>query len=202
MKFRIVLIASVAALAISACAGSNANSTHTPVASPSATATPLESLSPNAIAPSAAKAYRAALELSLASANSHGLTELWHDATGALVTVVAQAPNDGVCVQADLVVKDAQLIDAGGMMPSVLLDELAGLEANTGTDIGSVQSTKPGTFEVKNFVEDIHYVTIYTTDASGRIATALQSAEGEPAATATFTYSLTTEGKKAISDAK
>lgn len=163
---------------------------------------PSRSSSPNDVSPSAAKEYRKALELSLASANSSGLTELWRDATGELVTVVAQAPHDGVCVQADLVVKDSQLIDSGGMMPSVLLDELAGLETNNGTDIGSVKSPKVGTFIVKNFVEDIHYLTIYTTDEQGRIATAQQQTEGEPSATAQFSYTLTTEGKKAIADVK
>lgn len=202
MKFRIVVITGIIAVATSACGNTTAHSTQSPVASISPSVEPSESISPNAVAPNAAKAYRSALERSLASANSHGLTELWRDSTGDLVTVVAQAPNDGICVQADLVVKDAQLIDAGGMMPSVLLDELTGLESNTGTDIGSVQSTKPGTFEVKNFVEDIHYDTIYTTDKNGRIASASQRAEGEPSATATFSYSLTTEGKKAISEVK
>ncbi len=200
MKIRSALVIVTVTLFVSACGGSKVAATKSPTITPSEV--PSQSASPNDVSPTAAKAYRKALELSLASAQSTGLTELWRDSSGSLVTVVAQAAHDGICAQADLVTKDTQVIDSAGMMPSVLLDELAGLENNSGTDTGSVTVPKAGTFVVKNFVEDIHYVTVYTTDSEGRIATAAQQTEGDASATATFTYSLTAEGKKAISDVK
>ena len=189
MKLRVSLTIALVALSASACGLKS-----TPTASP----TPSVSISPNVVVPSAAKLYRNALELSLETANSTGLTELWTDAAGALVTVVVQDANNGMCAQSDLVVKDTQMIDSDGMMPSVLLAELDGLEASTGTDVGYVKSTSSDTIEVANFIDDIHYVTRYTLDDSGHIASARQFAEGELAATATFTYSVTSEGARAL----
>lgn len=190
MKLRISLVLVIATLTTCACGTKSV-----PTSSPS----PSSSVSSNVVIPSAAAAYRQALDQSLAAANSTGLTELWSDATGALVTVVVQDPKTGVCAQADLIIKDTQLIDADGMMPSVLLAELDGLEANTGTDIGSVKSPASGVIEVANFIDDTHYVTTYTLDSAGRISSAQQLAEGELAATATFSYSITTEGATALS---
>ena len=189
MKLRTPLVLAIVVMSATGCGTKSV-----PTSSP----TPLTSVSKNVVIPSAAKAYRAALENSLTSANSKGLTELWSDSTGKLVTVVVQDANNGVCAQSDLVINDTQEIDSAGMMPSVLMAELEGLEANTGTDIGSVKNTASGDIEVANFIDDTHYLTTYALDSSGRIASATQLAEGELAATATFTYAITPEGAKAL----
>lgn len=189
MKLQTTIAIAALAFCMSACGSKPATTT---------SATPSVSLSPNDVAPSAAKAYRQALDRSLAASQSMGLTELWKDATGSLVTVLVESPNDGICVQSDLVIKDTQLIDQEAMMPSVLIAELDGLEANSGSDIGSVKFATNGDIEVANFIDDTHYVTTYALDQGGRISSATQFAEGELAATASFRYEVTPDGQKAL----
>lgn len=191
MKLQTTLIVATLALGTSACASK-------PVASPSIA--PSVSISPNHIAPNAAKAYRQALNRSLSDAQSLGLTELWSDSTETLVTVVVQDPKTGVCAQSDLIMKETQLIDVEAMMPSVLIAELDGLESNSGSDVGSVTLSANGDIKVTNFMDDTHYTTTYTIDSSGRIATATQFAEGELTATASFDYHVTDEGKRALAE--
>ncbi len=193
-------------VAISACGHANvSNPSSTMDASQSADAidvSPTTTATTNSIDPSAAKAYEAALNASQASANSVGLTELWSDETGGLATVLVQAPHDGKCVQSDLIMKTAQIVDSSAMMPTVLLDELDGLKANNGSDTGAISSPSANTFVVKNRIDGSDYVTTYTVDPQGRIASAQQVVDDQPSATATFRYFITSEGKAALAAGK
>ena len=158
--------------------------------------------STNIIDETAAKAYREALQKSLAAQSETGLTEIWKDPDGNLAQVVSFDVASQKGVQHDIIADEAQELGGDAMMPTVLLDELDALEGNASTDRGSVTSQKTGTFTVLNYVDDSKYVSVYTVDDQGRLASAQVSVDDELSAIATFTYSVTAEGKTAFAKLK
>lgn len=158
--------------------------------------------STNIIDADAAAAYRIALEKSLAAQTATGLTEVWRDPDGNIAQVVAFDVDAQAAVQHDIIADTATELAGDAMMPNVLLSELEALEANAATDVGSVSSQKAGSFTVLNHVDDSKYISVYTIDDQGRIAKAEVSVDDELSAVATFTYSLTDEGKAAFAKMK
>ena len=202
---KIILGSTLAAIALLTGCGNNADQSQPIESSASAYATPIApdpTGTGNVIDVDAAKAYRVALEKSLASQADSGLTEVWQDSDGNLAQVVAFDVANGKAVQHDIVADSAQGLTGDAMMPTVLLDELDALEGNAATDKGSVTSQKAGSFTVLNHVDELKYVSVYTVDAQGRIGTAEVTVDGDLSATAVFTYSLTAEAKAAFAKLK
>ena len=160
-----------------------------PVAEPSAT--------PNVIEPAAETAYRSALEASSASARESGLTELWYDTDKDLVQIVVQEPKSKRFVSYDVTDEALYPIDETAMMPTRLLAELDGL-IKGGLDQGSVVTSPSGGFIITNIIDLTVYITTYTLDDAGRIATASIIADDEPLGTVTYNFLITTEGGKAL----
>lgn len=190
---------SVAILCVLAIAGCSQTA-----ASPEGTApapTSLQSgepgITPNLIEAQAESAYRAALKLSSNAAGTVGLTELWYDTDDELVQIVVQDPKSKRFVSFDVADEAVYPIDETAMMPTRLLAELDGLIAG-GIDQGSVITGKQGEFIITNTIELIKYVTTYTLDAQGRIATASIIADEELLGTATYSFSITAEGTRAL----
>ena len=202
---KVILSSTILSLVLVSGCGNDSAQTQPEVTDSASVATPIApepSGSTNIIDPNAAKSYRDALQKSLAAQAATGLTEIWKDPDGNLAQVVAFDVSMQKGVQHDIVADTAQELSADAMMPTVLLDELDALEGNAATDIGSVTSQKPGTFTVLNHVDDSKYVSVYTLDAQGRIATAEVNVDGDLSAVATFTYSVTDEGKAAFAKLK
>lgn len=158
--------------------------------------------STNIIDTDAAKEYRSSLEKSLSAQGASGLTEIWRDSDDNVAQVVAFDPTKTFAVQHDIIADEASQLESDATMPSILLDELDALEANSATDIGSVSSQKVGTYTVMNQIDDSKYVTVYTIDDQGRIATAEVFVDDELSAVAKFVYSLTDEGLTAYQKIK
>lgn len=158
----------------------------------------MTSFAPNDIDSKAAKAYRAALEKSYAATKTLGLTELWSDDGSTVATVLAWDPKTATGVQDDLENGEVDKIDFESMMPQANIDELDGLEANTGFDVGSLSSPSPGVFVVTIAIDESSMITTYTIDNQGRIASAVATIDNEPAGSATFVYSVTAEGMAAL----
>jgi hypothetical protein len=158
----------------------------------------MTSFAPNDIDGQAAKAYRAALEKSYAATKTLGLTELWSDDGSTVATVLAWDPKTATGVQDDLENDEVDKIDFESMMPQANIDELDGLEANTGFDVGSLSSPSPGVFVVTIAIDESSMITTYTIDDQGRIASAVATIDNEPAGSATFVYSVTAEGMAAL----
>jgi hypothetical protein len=151
----------------------------------------------NLIEAQAESAYRTALEASNSAAETLGLTELWYDASVELVQVLVQDPQSKRFVFLD-VLEDANYpVDKNSMMPARLLAELDGLIAG-GLDQGSVITGSQGEFIIINTIDLIKYVTTYTLDADGRIATASIIADEELLGTVTYNFSITPEGMQAL----
>ena len=172
-------------------------------ASPSASGTPVGSGVPtpmvsNDIDPNAAKGYRDALKASLAAMQSSGLTELTYDTDNALIDVLAYDPSNKRVVEQDVEFGDAEELDDSATMPNSLLDELDGLESGTGSDSGSIKSPSAGTFVVTSFLEDTTYVSTYTLDSAGRIATSTIVMDGDSIGVTKYEYSVTKEAKAAF----
>ena len=92
-------------------------------------------------------------------------------------------------------------MDETSMMPARTLSELDGLVAG-GNDQGSVISSAPGEFTITNTIDLSKYVTVYTLDAEGRITKSVISSDDEPLGEITYTYSVTKEGKAALTALK
>ncbi len=162
---------------------------------------PEPSISPNLIQPDAEKEFRAALVASQVSASKSGLTELWFDIDGALVQVAVQDPKTDTCASYDIDADSVFEMDETSMMPARTLSELDGLIAG-GNDQGSVISQAPGEFTITNTIDLSQYVTVYTLDTEGRIAKSVVSSDDEPLGEITYTYSVTKEGKAALTALK
>ena len=79
-----------------------------------------------------------------------------------------------------------------------LLDELDGLEADNGTDVGTITSPKPGTIVVTSFLEDTVYESTYVINAAGLIESATIVLDGDPLGLTKYDYSVTAEAKAAF----
>jgi hypothetical protein len=183
------------ALALTACGTKGA--TPTTSGSPIASGVPSPMVS-NDIDPAAAKGYRDALKASLAAMQATGLTELTYDDTNALIDVVAYDPSNKRVVEQDVEFGDAEELDDSATMPSSLLDELDGLESGDSVDSGSIKSPVAGTFVVTSNLEDSSYVTTYTLDDQGRIATSKLVMDGDSIGVTKYVYELTKEAKDAF----
>ena len=155
------------------------------------------SAAPNVIEPAAEAAYRSALEASATSAETAGLTELWYDTDRSLVQIVVQDPKSKRFVSYDVTDEALYPIDLSAMMPARLLAELDGL-IKGGLDEGSVITSSSGGFVITNTIDLTKYVTTYTVDDAGRIATAEIIADDEPLGTVTFNFLITADGKRAL----
>lgn len=192
------IVAAVAVILLTA--GCGKGGAAVPSDAPSADASTL-SVTPNDIDKSAAAAYRAALVTSLAAAKSDGMTELWSEGGSEISTVLVWDAKAAKGAQHDIASGDVEPIDFESMLPQANIDELDGLEANTGFDIGSVKS-KDGTFIITTKVDDSSMVTTYTLDAQGRIGSATATLDGESAGSATFVYGVAPEGATALAKLK
>lgn len=184
-----------AAAAVLLTAGCRASGTAAPDASSSAV--PSASIALNDVDPAAASAYREALNKSLSSARTDGMTELWSEGGSEVSTVLVWDAAAGKGAQSDVASGEVEPIDFESMLPQANLDELDGLEANTGFDVGSVKY-KDGAIIVTTLIDDSSMVTTYTLDAEGRIGAAIATLDGEPAGSATFVYGVAPEGKTAL----
>lgn len=169
------------------------------VAAPTLEAEP--SLSPNEIQPEAEREFRDALVKSQESAAETGLTELWFDTDGVLVQVAVQDPKTNVCASYDVDADSVFEMDETSMMPARTLAELDGLVAG-GNDQGSVKLSAPSEYTITNIIDLAKYVTVYTLDAEGRIAKSVISSDDEPLGEITYSYSVTKEGKAALTALK
>ena len=158
-------------------------------------------VSPNEIEPDAEREFRAALIKSQESAGESGLTELWFDTDGALVQVAVQDPKTQTCASYDVDADSVFEMDESSMMPARTIAELDGLVAG-GIDQGSVKSEATGVFVITNTIDSSVYVTTYTLDSEGRIAKSVVSSDEEPLGEITYTYSITKEGKAALTALK
>ncbi len=191
-----VFVATIFLLAIAGCAK---NSAAPAIATYASTGEPeIEaSATPNLIEPAAQVAYRSALEASRKSAGTDGLTELWYDTDKELVQIVVQDPKSKKFVSYDVTDETLYPIDGSAMMPARLLAELDGLITGE-LDKGSVMTANAGGFVITNTIDLIEYVTTYTVDDAGRIATASIIADDEPLGNVTYSFTITAEGKKAL----
>jgi hypothetical protein len=169
------------------------------LAAPTSGAEP--SISPNEIEPDAEREFRAALIKSQESAAKSGLTELWFDTDGALVQVTVQDPKTQTCASFDVDADSVFEMDESSMMPARTISELDGLVAG-GADQGSVKSESPGVFTITNMIDSSVYVTVYTLDSEGRIVKSVVTSDDEPLGEITYTYSITKEGKAALTALK
>jgi hypothetical protein len=167
----------------------------TSAAAPTLEAQP--TVSPNEIQPDAEREFRAALVKSQESATESGLTELWFDTDGVMVQVTVQDSKTKTCASYDVDADSVYEMDETSMMPARTIAELDGLVAG-GNDQGSVISSAPGEFTITNTIDLSKYVTVYTLDAEGRIAKSVISSDDEPLGEITYTYSVTKEGKAAL----
>lgn len=151
----------------------------------------------NLIEAQAESAYRTALEASNSAADTLGLTELWYDANLELVQVLVQDPQSKRFVFLDVLEDASYPVDKDSMMPARLLAELDGLIAG-GLDQGSVITGSQGEFIITNTIDLIKYVTTYTLDTDGRIATSSIIADEELLGTVTYNFAITSEGKQAL----
>lgn len=192
-----------AIMALTAGCGSNSPgsgaSLDSSVAAPTLEAEP--TVSPNEIEPAAESQFRAALIKSQDSAAETGLTELWFDTDAAMVQVAVQDPKTQTCVSYDVDADSVFEMDETSMMPARTLSELDGLVAG-GNDEGSVISSAPGEFTITNTIDLSKYVTVYNLDSEGRIAKSVISSDDEPLGEITYTYSVTKEGKAALTALK
>lgn len=195
-KLTIAFVAGALAIGVSACS-KDAASSPTPTDSAASAPSIEASASPNLIQPDAADAYRTAIGASEKSAATSGLTELWYDTDQVLSQVAVQDPASKKYVIHDLNDETALYITQDAMMPARLLGELDGL-IKGGEDRGSVVSNKPGEFVITNTVDLIVYVTTYTLDTQGRIASSVIIADDEPLGNITYKYEVTAEGKAAL----
>ena len=162
---------------------------------------PQPSVSPNEIEPEAESQFRAALLTSQESAATSGLTELWFDTDGKLVQVAVQDPKTKVCASYDVDADSVFEMDETSMMPARTISELDGLVAG-GNDQGSVILSAPSEFTITNTIDLAKYVTVYTLDTEGRIAKSVITADDEALGEITYTYSVTKEGKAALTALK
>jgi hypothetical protein len=181
------------------CASDSGASPESSVAAPTLEAEP--TVSPNEIEPAAESEFRAALIKSQESATETGLTELWFDTDGVMVQVAVQDPKTKICASYDVDADSVFEMDETSMMPARTLSELDGLVAG-GNDQGSVISSAPGEFTITNTIDLSKYVTVYTLDAEGRITKSVISSDDEPLGEITYTYSVTKEGKAALTALK
>jgi hypothetical protein len=200
-----VIAASTVVLAIGLTSGCGNSATSGADATdlPTAAATELPANLPtapakNEVNPDAAKAYRAALEASLAAMRKSGLTELTYDTDNTLIDVLAYNPANKRVVEQDVEYGDVEELDESASMPNSLLDELDGLEADNGTDVGTVTSPQPGVIVVTSFLEETVYVSTYTINSAGLIESASLVLDGDDLGTTKYVYSLTPEAKKAF----
>jgi hypothetical protein len=190
----------LAVMALTAgCASDSGASPESSVAAPTLEAEP--TVSPNEIEPAAESEFRAALIKSQESATETGLTELWFDTDGVMVQVAVQDPKTKICASYDVDADSVFEMDETSMMPARTLSELDGLVAG-GNDQGSVISSAPGEFTITNTIDLSKYVTVYTLDAEGRITKSVISSDDEPLGEITYTYSVTKEGKAALTALK
>jgi len=181
------------------CGSDSGASPESSVAAPTLEAEP--TVSPNEIEPAAESEFRAALIKSQESAAETGLTELWFDTDGVMVQVAVQDPKTKICASYDVDADSVFEMDETSMMPARTLSELDGLVAG-GNDQGSVISSAPGEFTITNTIDLSKYVTVYTLDAEGRITKSVISSDDEPLGEITYTYSITKEGKAALTALK
>lgn len=181
------------------CGSDSGASPESSVAAPTLEAEP--TVSPNEIEPAAESEFRAALIKSQESATETGLTELWFDTDGVMVQVAVQDPKTQICASYDVDADSVFEMDETSMMPARTLSELDGLVAG-GNDQGSVISSAPGEFTITNTIDLSKYVTVYTLDAEGRITKSVISSDDEPLGEITYTYSVTKEGKAALTALK
>jgi len=181
------------------CGSDSGASPESSVAAPTLEAEP--TVSPNEIEPAAESEFRAALIKSQESAAETGLTELWFDTDGVMVQVAVQDPKTKICASYDVDADSVFEMDETSMMPARTLSELDGLVAG-GNDQGSVISSAPGEFTITNTIDLSKYVTVYTLDAEGRITKSVISSDDEPLGEITYTYSVTKEGKAALTALK
>jgi len=181
------------------CGSDSGASPESSIAAPTLEAEP--SISPNEIQPDAEREFRAALVKSQESAAVSGLTELWFDTDGVMVQVAVQDPKTKVCASYDVDADSVFEMDETSMMPARTISELDGLVAG-GNDQGSVISDAPGEFTITNTIDLSKYVTVYTLDAEGRIAKSVISSDDEPLGEITYSYSVTKEGKAALTALK
>jgi hypothetical protein len=181
------------------CASDSGASPESSVAAPTLEAE--ATVSPNEIEPAAESEFRAALIKSQGSASETGLTELWFDTDGVMVQVAVQDPKTKICASYDVDADSVFEMDETSMMPARTLSELDGLVAG-GNDQGSVISSAPGEFTITNTIDLSKYVTVYTLDAEGRITKSVISSDDEPLGEITYTYSITKEGKAALTALK
>ena len=196
-------LAGLAVLAMTAGCGNNSSGAgatqDSGIAAP--TLEPQPSVSPNEIEPEAESQFRAALNTSQESAAAAGLTELWFDTDGKLVQVAVQDSRTKVCASYDVDADSVFEMDETSMMPARTIAELDGLVAG-GNDQGSVILSAPGEFTITNTIDLAKYVTVYTLNAEGRIAKSVITADDEALGEITYTYSVTKEGKAALTALK
>jgi hypothetical protein len=189
-----------AVMALTVGCGSNSGAPQeTSAAAPTLEAEP--TVSPNEIEPDAEREFRAALVKSQDGAAETGLTELWFDTDGTVVQVAVQDPQSNTCASYDVGADSVFEMDETSMMPARTLSELDGLVAG-GNDQGSVISSAPGEYTITNTIDLSKYVTVYTLDSEGRIAKSVISADDEPLGEITYSYSVTKEGKAALTALK
>lgn len=152
----------------------------------------------NQVDPNAAKTYRTALEASLAAMKATGLTELTYDTDNKLIDVLAYNSANKRVVEQDVEYGDVEELDDSASMPNSLLDELDGLQADNGTDVGTIASPKPGVIVVTTFLDDSVYVSTYTINAAGLIESASIVLDGDDLGVTKYVYALTPEAKKAF----
>jgi hypothetical protein len=112
-----------------------------------------------------------------------------------------QDPKSNTCASYDVGADSVFEMDETSMMPARTLSELDGLVAG-GNDQGSVISSAPGEYTITNTIDLSKYVTVYTLDSEGRIAKSVISADDEPLGEITYSYSVTKEGKAALTALK
>lgn len=189
-------VAILCVLAIAGCSQTDASPESTAPA-PASSQSGEPGTAPNLIEAQAESSYRSALELSSKAAATLGLTELWYDTDDALVQIVVQDPKSKRFVSFDVADEAVYPIDETAMMPTRLLAELDGLIAG-GIDQGSVITGNQGEFIITNTIDLIKYVTTYTLDGQGCIATASIVADEELLGTVTFNFLITAEATKAL----
>ena len=145
--------------------------------------------------------YRKAINLSQAAANASGLTELWFDSDGGLVSVSVQNSDQGKFATQDLVDLSVYPINELEMMPAMLLAELDEL-VESDLSWKNVVLNESNKVEVTNEIDGIIYVTQYEIGKDGLIYKATINADGEPLGEVLYSYEVTKEGEAALTALK
>lgn len=166
---------------------------------------PIENPAPTPVAEETdAKAladFQSALDLSSNTAKATGLTEVWDDSEGVTSLIVVWDTKNKQSVSLDVELNSAEVGEFEYMTPAIAQGDLDSITKGE-NEGGFINYTSDKAFFIKTNIDGEEYVTTYTLDSSGQLATAKTYVGGDLLGSVTFSYSITAEGQKALDSVK